>query len=127
MQSKDDRYLFALEITPISQMSIGELTNFSETDITPNPFEKSSDVKDNENEEVKGFEDCWFCYENPKIEKHLILFEYPLTYIAMPKGPIVQHHFLILPKKHYATTLQCPQNVIKEIEIGIQNLMYFFY
>ena len=64
MQAKDDRYLFALEITPVSQMTVEDLTNVPDSECTANPFEEVSEEK---MAEVKGFEDCWFCYENPKV------------------------------------------------------------
>ncbi|MDR3546887.1 MAG: hypothetical protein P4M11_01190 [Candidatus Pacebacteria bacterium] len=66
MQAKDDRYLFALEIVPISQMSIQELMATTDPECTPNPFDEG--VKEAEEVvEVPGYDDCWFCYSNPKV------------------------------------------------------------
>ncbi len=42
----------------------------------------------------------------------------------MPKGPIVQHHFLILPKQHFASAVQCPAPVLRELELNIANIVY---
>jgi len=64
MQAKDDRYLFALEILPISEMFIAELTDATDTEATPNPFEELViDIPMN----VESYDDCWFCYDNPKV------------------------------------------------------------
>ncbi|TNV85145.1 hypothetical protein FGO68_gene10308 [Halteria grandinella] len=54
--------------------------------------------------------DCWFCLDNPKIERHLIFQQRPNFYAALPKGPVTDEHFLIVPNKHIAHTL--------ELEVG---------
>ena len=52
--------------------------------------------------------DCWFCYDNQKIEKELIISEQSQNsfYLAMPKGPVTDFHFLIVPKQHIASSLE---------------------
>jgi len=44
--------------------------------------------------------DCWFCLASPTCEKHLIVNVYDSCYITMPKGPVNQHHTLIVPVNH---------------------------
>lgn len=42
----------------------------------------------------------------------------------MPKGPIVQHHFLIIPKQHFPSMIQCPNEVLQEMEMAKDNIAY---
>ena len=50
--------------------------------------------------------DCWFCVDNPKIEKNLIIKQGKYLYTALPKGPVCDEHFLIIPNKHIAHSLE---------------------
>jgi diadenosine tetraphosphate (Ap4A) HIT family hydrolase len=50
--------------------------------------------------------DCWFCIENPKIEKNLIIKQGKHFYSAFPKGPVSDEHFLIIPNRHIAHSLE---------------------
>ena len=51
--------------------------------------------------------DCWFCFENESINRDLILWDKsPNFYVALPKGPVCNDHFLIVPKKHIAHSLE---------------------
>lgn len=43
---------------------------------------------------------CWFCLSNPDAEKHLVLFIANLNYVALPKGPLVDGHFLVVTIDH---------------------------
>mmetsp|Transcript_24988 Transcript_24988/g.38196 ORF Transcript_24988/g.38196 Transcript_24988/m.38196 type:complete len:624 (+) Transcript_24988:2-1873(+) len=44
--------------------------------------------------------DCWFCLASPTCEKHLIVNIFDHCYITMPKGPVNQHHSLVVPVNH---------------------------
>ena len=51
--------------------------------------------------------DCWFCFDNESIDRDLIIWsESEHFYIAMPKGPVCDDHFLIVPKRHIAHSLE---------------------
>jgi RNA recognition motif-containing protein len=54
--------------------------------------------------------DCWFCIDNPKIEKHLIIKQGKHFYSALPKGPVCDEHFLIIPNKHIAHSLELDES-----------------
>ena len=54
--------------------------------------------------------DCWFCFSNPSILKHLIFHETPNFYCALPKGGIVEDHFLLIPKDHIANQVSIYEN-----------------
>lgn len=44
--------------------------------------------------------DCWFCLASPSCQKHLIVSVNDHFYVTMPKGPVNEHHTLIVPVKH---------------------------
>eukprot|EP00347_Sterkiella_histriomuscorum_P005571 403356100 len=50
--------------------------------------------------------DCWFCFDNPNIEKHMIFDIRDQFYAALPKGPVTDEHILIIPKKHIGHSLE---------------------
>ena len=37
-------------------------------------------------------------------------------YVALPKGPISDEHFLIIPKKHFSSTTALDENLKAEID-----------
>ena len=49
-------------------------------------------------ESKKPQESCWFCLDNPQVEKHLVLDIGAEMYLAMPKGPINEAHSLLISK-----------------------------
>lgn len=58
---------------------------------------------------VKEDKDCWFCYSNPKIDSQLIISPKDAPgefYLAVPKGPVTDEHFLVVPKQHIAHSLE---------------------
>jgi hypothetical protein len=59
---------------------------------------KMKKVKPDQDENKK----CWFCFSNPEIEKELIVEVRDHFYVAIPKGGIVEEHFLLIPKEHKA-------------------------
>lgn len=63
-----------------------------------------------------GDETCWFCYNNKDIERHLIIHSGKFMYIALPKGPVVDHHFLIIPKNHVKSIIELDKESLEEME-----------
>jgi diadenosine tetraphosphate (Ap4A) HIT family hydrolase len=56
---------------------------------------------------VQEDKDCWFCFDNASIDRELIVdSSFTHFYIALPKGPVTDEHFLIVPKKHIAHSLE---------------------
>jgi diadenosine tetraphosphate (Ap4A) HIT family hydrolase len=56
---------------------------------------------------VQEDKDCWFCFDNPTIDRDLIIdSSFTYFYIAVPKGPVNDEHFLIVPKTHLAHSLE---------------------
>ena len=47
-----------------------------------------------------GRTDCWFCLSSPTCEKQLIVSILKDVYVTMPKGPLNDHHALVLPIHH---------------------------
>ena len=66
---------------------------------------------------IQEDKDCWFCFENATIDRDLIIHsESKHFYIAMPKGPVCDEHFLLVPKRHIAHTLELADEVEEEFE-----------
>ena len=66
---------------------------------------------------VQEDKDCWFCFENESIDRDLIVWsgtESEHFYIAMPKGPVCDDHFLIVPKRHIAHSLELTEVLEEE-------------
>jgi diadenosine tetraphosphate (Ap4A) HIT family hydrolase len=61
--------------------------------------------------------ECWFCLDNPNVAKDLIVFLGDNLYVALDKGPINQHHLLIIPIDHYSNALSLPLKVSDELQI----------
>jgi hypothetical protein len=78
-------------------------------------------------EKTLTFEDierkCWFCFSNPNIESDLILKEFKEFYLAYPKGPIHNFHFLIIPKKHIKSYIDLKEHQRKEYNTILQILI----
>ncbi len=67
---------------------------------------------------VQEDKDCWFCFENKGIDRDLIIWsESEHFYIAMPKGPVCDEHFLIVPKRHIAHSLELTDDIEDDYEM----------
>ena len=44
--------------------------------------------------------ECWFCLASSTCEKHLIVAVHNSCYLTMPKGPLNEHHVLVVPVEH---------------------------
>ena len=64
---------------------------------------------------AKEDKECWFCYDNPSIDRDLILWDKgKYFYVAAPKGSICDEHFLIVPKQHIAHSLELDEQQEEE-------------
>ncbi|EQC26089.1 hypothetical protein SDRG_16041 [Saprolegnia diclina VS20] len=52
---------------------------------------------------VANRSECWFCLATPTVETHLIVSIGDEAYVAIPKGPIVPDHVLIIPIQHVSS------------------------
>ncbi|KAF7233484.1 hypothetical protein EG68_08594 [Paragonimus skrjabini miyazakii] len=59
---------------------------------------------------------CWFCLGNPQVKKHLIVSVNTQAYLALPRGPLVTDHVLILTVGHHRSWTSCPDYVRLEID-----------
>ncbi|KAA3672214.1 uncharacterized protein DEA37_0001152 [Paragonimus westermani] len=59
---------------------------------------------------------CWFCLGNPEVKKHLIVSVNTQAYLALPRGPLVTDHVLILTVGHHRSWTSCPDYVRSEID-----------
>ena len=49
---------------------------------------------------------CWFCLGSPEVEKHLVVTVGETLYVALPKGPLTDGHFMIVPIAHEESGVQ---------------------
>lgn len=62
-------------------------------------------------------ESCWFCFENPRIERHLIVSLGEHTYLALPKrGRLVDGHCLLVPMRHVTSMAAADEEVYEEMQ-----------
>ncbi|CAH8534228.1 unnamed protein product [Dicrocoelium dendriticum] len=69
---------------------------------------------------------CWFCLGNPEVKKHLIVSVNTQAYLALPRGPLVTDHVLILTVGHHRSWTACPDYVRVEIEDYKERLKRMF-
>ncbi|KAJ0971349.1 hypothetical protein J5N97_019308 [Dioscorea zingiberensis] len=69
---------------------------------------------------------CWFCLSSPDVESHLILSVGESCYCALAKGPLVEHHVLLIPIEHHPHTLTVPPDVEKELGMFKYALNMYF-
>ena len=71
--------------------------------------------------------DCWFCLSSPKVEKHLVVSIGDFAYLAAAKGGLTDEHMLIIPIEHKRSTLECHDDLLKEINRFKSALTKYFF
>lgn len=67
---------------------------------------------------------CWFCLDNPKLEKHLIVSLGVKVYLAIPaKGRLAEGHALLVPVRHSTSTVALDEDVWDEMRMFQQCLV----
>ncbi|KAK6753123.1 hypothetical protein RB195_012618 [Necator americanus] len=59
---------------------------------------------------------CWFCLSNVDVEKHLVVAIGDACYAAMPKGPLVDDHVMVLSVGHVQSLVAASDDVRDEVE-----------
>nr|CDJ80949.1 Cwf19 and Cwf19 protein domain containing protein [Haemonchus contortus] len=59
---------------------------------------------------------CWFCLSNVDVEKHLVVSVGDHCYAAMPKGPLVDDHVMVLTIGHIQSLVAASDEVRNEME-----------
>ncbi|GMS79289.1 hypothetical protein PENTCL1PPCAC_1464, partial [Pristionchus entomophagus] len=59
---------------------------------------------------------CWFCLSNNDAEKHLVVAVGDYCYSAMPKGPLVEDHAMILTIGHIQSMAAATEEVRAEVD-----------
>ncbi|KII61470.1 CWF19-like protein 1 [Thelohanellus kitauei] len=110
----EEKSIFTLKVSPITLMNYSHLCQATDN-LTNNPFpdynmekiepSSSSDSHRNiHNQQIQinlsGQQQCWFCLENPMLQKHLIFYVAEHNYLALAKGALVPDHFLLCSKAH---------------------------
>ncbi|KAL3623646.1 hypothetical protein CASFOL_032462 [Castilleja foliolosa] len=70
--------------------------------------------------------ECWFCLSSPSVESHLITSIGEFWYCALPKGPLVEDHVLIIPIEHVSNTLSLPPECDKDLHTLQTSLQSYF-
>ncbi|KAL9149687.1 hypothetical protein ABFS82_12G122300 [Erythranthe guttata] len=70
--------------------------------------------------------ECWFCLSSPTVESHLITSIGEYCYCALPKGPLVEDHVLIIPIEHLPNTLSLPPECEEDLSRLQRSLQAYF-
>ena len=70
--------------------------------------------------------DCWFCMSSEKFEAHLLASVGEESYVALPKGPLVAAHALVIPVAHKASSLELTDAESAEVEKYVGGLRKCF-
>lgn len=70
----------------------------------------------------KLLSDCWFCFDNPNLDRSLILSIGNFSYLALPKrGSLTPDHCLIIPMEHITSLNAADEGVSEEISVILFN------
>lgn len=62
-------------------------------------------------------QDCWFCFDNPKLDKHLIISLGNFTYLALPKrGSLTPGHCFLVPMQHSIASNVLDEEIWEELQ-----------
>ncbi|XP_052802923.1 CWF19-like protein 1 isoform X2 [Mya arenaria] len=152
--TKKHKYLYAFNITPLSDMEPADL-NSQPQDVTECPYNSKAFQSQQPDTQAQQFfyatqeggkkrpgkaggdrpqkkhkpvstGPCWFCLGSPEVEKHLVVSVGEETYLALAKGGLVADHILILPIGHYQSSVTAPEEVINEIDKYKKSLKKYF-
>nr|CDQ04005.1 Bm3412 [Brugia malayi] len=146
MNPEKDKWLYAFSITPMRKLSRAEITaqpnnatEFPYMEILARMildekekkmeqqdfkeqyfFDMSAEVEDNIDHggkrRKKVQQPCWFCLSNVDVEQYLVISVADECYLAMPKGPLVNDHVMILSIGHIQSVVAAPQAVRDDIK-----------
>jgi len=69
---------------------------------------------------------CWFCLDNPEADKSLLVHETAHSYLVLDKGPIDNHHFLIVPQEHLESSLHLSDECLQDMQFIEAKLQEFY-
>ncbi|GAM25923.1 hypothetical protein SAMD00019534_090980 [Acytostelium subglobosum LB1] len=69
--------------------------------------------------------ECWFCLSQPSVESHLIVSIGSESYLALPKGGIVEHHSLVVFIDHKPSYTMLTDSERADVEKFIESLKQF--
>lgn len=59
--------------------------------------------------------DCWFCPASPEFAQHLIVSLATDAYVTLPKGPVDEHHVLLVSMSHSPSMAAAPPQVLADL------------
>jgi len=139
------KWLYAFNITPLTQMNHHELVAQPQG-VTDMPFREQHITIDTGGKSQQFFYDmnaktddgegkgkkrkregdhgsapskppgsCWFCLSSPDVEKHLIVSVGNHSYMALPKGGLTDDHVLLLPIACISNQVSLPEETVEEL------------
>ncbi|XP_015925567.1 CWF19-like protein 1 [Parasteatoda tepidariorum] len=149
--SKKLKWIYAFNIKPYCSMNSKQLAEISGP-VTECPYEDLAEDHINEffydtnsKKQKRAFnmgeenkprkrekfsvtqDNCWFCLGNPSVEKHLLISVADYSYLALPKGGLVEDHLLILPIEHKDAVVNVSEPAYDEIYRFKKVLSKYFY
>ncbi|KAL7295493.1 hypothetical protein TKK_0011141 [Trichogramma kaykai] len=133
------KWIFAFNLTPVDKFKTSDLM-MKTTDETPSPYpaallqqnpsakrkeEKSQffyDMESNDKKKLKrrkvefDKDKCWFCLDSKICSKHLIISTGNDIYLTLPRGGIVEDHFLLVPIGHHQASSVISDSARKELQ-----------
>ncbi|EFA76244.1 cwfJ family protein [Heterostelium album PN500] len=144
---RKQKYLFAMNYQPDKvESSLTDATGFPFIDKDSNINKKqridrnnNRDNRDNNNNNRQSnyqqrndnskkrmnTQDCWFCLSQPNVESHLIVTIGSESYLAIPKGPIVEHHSLIVFIEHKPSVVSLSDSELEDVNKFVSALTDF--
>ncbi|MEN2496226.1 MAG: hypothetical protein MHMPM18_000775 [Marteilia pararefringens] len=110
--------------SPYPRFDNSEIDKVAETKLNKKQYFYSEEKKAPRNNSTHF--DCWFCLKNPKIEKHLIVYQDDEAYITLPKGPVSDDHFMICCNDHYQSQIMLPSSVESNVQKIKRMILNYF-
>eukprot|EP00996_Jenningsia_fusiforme_P000101 NODE_1064_length_1728_cov_45.419297_g940_i0.p1 GENE.NODE_1064_length_1728_cov_45.419297_g940_i0~~NODE_1064_length_1728_cov_45.419297_g940_i0.p1 ORF type:complete len:519 (+),score=72.85 NODE_1064_length_1728_cov_45.419297_g940_i0:80-1636(+) len=126
--AKHKKWLHAMQISPYSSSAEPPYC----PDLTESPFlirakRPREESLDNPSNRPKRDPVCWFCIDKVRPEaRHLIVSHGEFTYLALPRGPLVDRHVLILPMQHFCCTVELHEAAQREVDMYISALSQYY-
>ncbi|MES1908424.1 MAG: hypothetical protein MHM6MM_001368 [Cercozoa sp. M6MM] len=70
--------------------------------------------------------ECWFCLASPSFETHMVVALGDKAYVAVPKGPLLTGHCLIMPMLHAPASALAPADTQDEMRKFMDALREMF-
>jgi diadenosine tetraphosphate (Ap4A) HIT family hydrolase len=70
---------------------------------------------------------CWFCMANEKFDDSLVIDVGNHAYLALAKGPLVNHHLLVVPIDHKKSVHELSEDAREEMDSTTEDVCEFLF